>query len=117
MAAIKSPYKRVVNESLVGGLITRSRQALACYVGDEHAAIPNRDLCSVLCLLCSFPLSLGADVLPRSQLEDRHRVQRRTSSAFNRQRRESDHELIPAKTPCGFDCALKIEVLNDVDAD
>src|SRR5262249_44488963 len=38
-------------------------------------------------------------------------------SAFNRKRRESDHELIAAKTSCGFNCALEIEVLNDVDAD
>src|SRR5215475_15548740 len=52
-----------------------------------------------------------------STLENRERVQRRTGSAFNRQRRESDHELIAAKLPCGFDSALKIEVLNDVDAD
>ena len=49
-------------------------------------------------------------------LSERHqRIDRRSGTAFHRQRRERNHELVPVQPPRGCGKFLEIEALDDID--
>src|SRR5881397_1952277 len=51
-----------------------------------------------------------------SSLENRQRIDRRSGAAFNRQRRECDHEFVALQSSRCSDCLFQVEALDNVDA-